>query len=55
MGMDRTVCEHHLNVSHAITPVAQKKRVMAGERQEAIKEEITKLLGASYIREVQYP
>ncbi|PKA50135.1 hypothetical protein AXF42_Ash020375 [Apostasia shenzhenica] len=28
---------------------------MAGERQDAIKEEINKLLGAGYIREVQYP
>ncbi|PKA50461.1 RNA-directed DNA polymerase like [Apostasia shenzhenica] len=54
-GMDRAVCEHHLNVSQAITPIAQKKRVMAGERHNAIKEEISKLLGADYIREVQYP
>ncbi|PKA64791.1 hypothetical protein AXF42_Ash016822 [Apostasia shenzhenica] len=53
--MDRAVCEHHLNVSQAITPIAQKKRVMAGDRQDAIKEEINKLLGAGYIREVQYP
>ncbi|PKA64913.1 RNA-directed DNA polymerase like [Apostasia shenzhenica] len=54
-GMDRAVCEHHLNVSQAVATVAQKKRVMAGERQDAIKEEITKLLRAGYIREVQYP
>ncbi|PKA47916.1 RNA-directed DNA polymerase like [Apostasia shenzhenica] len=53
--MDRAIYEHHLNVSQVVTPVAQKKRVMAGERQDAIKEEITKLLGAGYIREVQYP
>ncbi|PKA58639.1 RNA-directed DNA polymerase like [Apostasia shenzhenica] len=53
--MDRSICEHHLNVSQVVTPVTQKKRVMAGERQDAIKEEITKLLGAGYIREVQYP
>ncbi|PKA47447.1 RNA-directed DNA polymerase like [Apostasia shenzhenica] len=54
-GIDRAICEHHLNVSQVVTPVAQKKRVMAGERQDAIKEEITKLLGAGYISEVQYP
>ncbi|PKA59329.1 RNA-directed DNA polymerase like [Apostasia shenzhenica] len=54
-GMDRAICKHHLNVSQVVTPVTQKKRVMAGERKDAIKEKITKLLGASYIREVQYP
>ncbi|PKA52966.1 RNA-directed DNA polymerase like [Apostasia shenzhenica] len=53
--MDRAVCEHHLNVSQAVSSIAQKKRVMAGERQDAIREEINKLLGAGYIREVQYP
>ncbi|PKA60630.1 hypothetical protein AXF42_Ash006263 [Apostasia shenzhenica] len=31
-GMDRAVCEHHLNVSQAAAPVAQKKRVLAGEK-----------------------
>ncbi|PKA52991.1 RNA-directed DNA polymerase like [Apostasia shenzhenica] len=55
IGMYRAVCEHHLNVFQAISPIAQKKRVMARERQDAIKEEINKLLGAGYIREVQYP
>ncbi|PKA55862.1 hypothetical protein AXF42_Ash018769 [Apostasia shenzhenica] len=54
-GVNRAISEHHLNVSQVVTPVTQKKRVMAGERQDAIKEEITKLLGAGYIREVQYP
>ncbi|PKA57232.1 RNA-directed DNA polymerase like [Apostasia shenzhenica] len=54
-GVNRAVCEHHLNVSQAVSPIAQKKRVMAGERQDAIKEEINKLLGAGYIREIQYP
>ncbi|PKA55188.1 hypothetical protein AXF42_Ash003825 [Apostasia shenzhenica] len=54
-GMDRVVCEHHLNVSQAAAPVAQKKRIIVGERQDAVKEKITKLLGAGYIREVQYP
>ncbi|PKA50439.1 hypothetical protein AXF42_Ash021058 [Apostasia shenzhenica] len=28
---------------------------MAGERQNIIEEEVEKLLGASYIKEVQYP
>ncbi|PKA46068.1 hypothetical protein AXF42_Ash020882 [Apostasia shenzhenica] len=55
IGMDRAVCEHHLNVSQGIAPIAQKKRVMIGKRQDTIKEEVTKLLGAGYIREVQYP
>ncbi|PKA48308.1 hypothetical protein AXF42_Ash021213 [Apostasia shenzhenica] len=54
-GVDRAVCEHHLNISSTASPVVQKKRVMVGERQDAIKEEINKLLGAGYIREVKYP
>ncbi|PKA45616.1 RNA-directed DNA polymerase like [Apostasia shenzhenica] len=54
-GVNRVVCEYHLNVSQAVSPISQKKRVMAGERQDAIKEEINKLLGAGYIRKVQYP
>ncbi|PKA59789.1 RNA-directed DNA polymerase like [Apostasia shenzhenica] len=54
-GVDRAVCEHHLNISSIASPIAQKKRVMVGERQDAIREEISKLLGAGYIREVRYP
>ncbi|PKA62934.1 RNA-directed DNA polymerase like [Apostasia shenzhenica] len=54
-GVDRAVCEHHLNISDTATPVKQKKRVMAGERQNVIEEEVNKLLKAGYIREVQYP
>ncbi|PKA66234.1 RNA-directed DNA polymerase like [Apostasia shenzhenica] len=55
LGVDRDVCEHHLNISNTASPIAQKKRVMVGERQNAIKEEVNKLLGAGYISEVQYP
>ncbi|PKA53719.1 RNA-directed DNA polymerase like [Apostasia shenzhenica] len=54
-GVDRAVCEHHLNISSIASPIAQKKRVMARERQDSIKEEINKLHGAGYIREVRYP
>ncbi|PKA57863.1 RNA-directed DNA polymerase like [Apostasia shenzhenica] len=54
LGVDRAVCEHHLNISPNATPIKQKKRVMAGERQIAI-EEVNKLLRAGYIKEVQYP
>ncbi|PKA55346.1 RNA-directed DNA polymerase like [Apostasia shenzhenica] len=54
LGVDRDVCEHHLNISNTASPIAHK-RVMTGERQDAIKEKVNKLLGAGYISEVQYP
>ncbi|PKA59567.1 hypothetical protein AXF42_Ash018034 [Apostasia shenzhenica] len=50
--VDRATCEHHLNISADATPIKQKKRVMAGERQSAVEEEVNKLLKAGYIRKV---
>ncbi|PKA47481.1 hypothetical protein AXF42_Ash021558 [Apostasia shenzhenica] len=51
-GIDRTICEHRLSISDDAIPTNQKKRVMAGERQNAVEEEVNKLLKAGYIREV---
>ncbi|PKA59349.1 RNA-directed DNA polymerase like [Apostasia shenzhenica] len=55
LGVDRAICKHRLNISKTASPTKQKKRMMAVERQDAIKEEVNKLLGVGYIREVQYP
>ncbi|PKA64898.1 hypothetical protein AXF42_Ash011500 [Apostasia shenzhenica] len=52
--VNRTIYEHHLSISADATPAKQKKRVMAGERQKVVKEELNKLLKAGYIRKVQY-
>ncbi|XP_030945651.1 uncharacterized protein LOC115970120 [Quercus lobata] len=38
-----------------IDPVRQKKRLFAPERNDAIKDEVQKLMGVSFIREVYYP
>ena len=53
--IDPQVVSHRLNVDPSFRPVKQKRRGMAPERQEAIREEVGKLLKAQSIREVQYP
>ena len=54
-GIDPSVIVHMLNVNPASSPVQQKKRVFAQERDKAVAEEIRKLLEAGFIREVYYP
>ena len=49
-----SVMVHRLNVSPFFPPIRQKKRVFAPERDQAIAEEVRKLLEASFIREVYY-
>ena len=53
-GIDPRVMSHRLNVDPNFRPVKQKRRGMAPERQEAVLEEIGKLLKAESIREVHY-
>ena len=54
-GIDPSVIVHKLNVNPASSPIRQKKRVFAQERDKAIAEEVRKLLEAGFIREVYYP
>ena len=54
-GIDPSVMVHRLNVSPPFSPVQQKKRVFAPERDQAIAEEARKLQEVSFIREVYYP
>ena len=54
-GIDPLVIVHRLNVSPSFSPIRQKKRVFAQERDKAIAEEVRKLLEADFIREVYYP
>ena len=54
-GIDPAVITHRLNVSPSFRPVKQKKRSFTPEIQEAINEEVTKLLQVNVIREVEYP
>ena len=54
-GIDPSVIVHRLNVNSASSPIRQKKRVFAQERDKAIAEEVRKLLEADFIQEVYYP
>ncbi|PKA57837.1 RNA-directed DNA polymerase like [Apostasia shenzhenica] len=54
-GIDRAVAEHRLSLKPGVTPVTQKKRSFGGEKQQAIREEVEKLLAAGFIREITYP
>ena len=54
-GIDPSVIVHRLNVNPDSSPVRQKKRVFAQERDKVVAEEVRKLLEAGFIREVYYP
>ncbi|GJQ90646.1 hypothetical protein Tco_0001785 [Tanacetum coccineum] len=46
--------EHHLNVQEGCSPVRQKKRSQAPERNKAILEEVGKFMDAGIMKEVHY-
>ena len=54
-GIDPAIITHRLNVSPSFKPVKQKRRSFAPERQKVINEEVSKILQARAIREVEYP
>ena len=53
-GIYLAVITHKLNVAPSFKPVKQKRRSFAPERQKAINEEVSKLVQARAIREVDY-
>ena len=53
-GIDLSIACHKLSIDPGVKLVQQKKRNHGAERQRAIKEEVTKLLQAGFIREVQH-
>ena len=53
--IDPSVVTHCLNVSPSYKPVLQKNRVFATEQDNAIKEEVHKLVTVEFICEVYYP
>ena len=55
LGIDPSVIVHRLNVNPASSPIRQKKKVFAQERDKAVVEEVRKLLEVGFIREVYYP
>ena len=54
-GIDPSVICHKLNIDPSIRPIKQKRRVFAPDRNQAISDEVEKLLTAGFIREVYYP
>jgi Reverse transcriptase (RNA-dependent DNA polymerase). len=54
-GIPREVIEHSLHVKEEAKPIKQRLRCFAQDRKDAIKEELTKLLAAGFIKEVLHP
>ena len=54
-GIDPEIIMHKLQVDPLHQPVRQKRRKFALERDAVINDEVKSLLGAGFIREVQYP
>ncbi|XP_059654681.1 uncharacterized protein LOC132301448 [Cornus florida] len=54
-GIDPTIMEHRLNVNPDFKRVRQKRRTFVPERNQAISEEVKKLLKVDFIHEVYYP
>jgi len=54
-GIDPSIIEHRLNVDPNCKPVKQQGRTFAPKRNQAIADEVKKLLEAGFIREVDYP
>ncbi|GKF01987.1 hypothetical protein Tco_0028910, partial [Tanacetum coccineum] len=53
-GVPRHIAEHRLNVRGGCSPVRQKKRGQAADRNQAIQEEVGKLVEAGIMKEVHY-
>jgi hypothetical protein len=54
-GIDPLIISHKLNVNPSLHSIKQKRRIFTPERNNAIMEEVDKLLTANFIREVFYP
>ncbi|GKF16771.1 reverse transcriptase domain-containing protein, partial [Tanacetum coccineum] len=53
-GVPRHIAEHRLNVREGCSPVRQKKRGQAADRNQAIQEEVGKLVKAGIMKEAHY-
>ncbi|GJV78683.1 reverse transcriptase domain-containing protein [Tanacetum coccineum] len=54
IGVPRHIAEHRLNVQEGCSPVRQKKRGQTADRNQAIQEEVRKLVEAEIMKEVYY-
>ncbi|GKB43451.1 reverse transcriptase domain-containing protein [Tanacetum coccineum] len=53
-SVPRHIAEHRLNVREGSSPVRRKKRGQAADRNQAIQEEVRKLMEAGIMKEVHY-
>lgn len=54
-GINPNVISHRLNIKPHSKPIRQKKRCLGLDRQRAPKEEVDKLLQASFVQKIMYP
>ncbi|GJT40352.1 reverse transcriptase domain-containing protein [Tanacetum coccineum] len=54
IGVPRHIAEHRLNVREGCSPIRQKKRGQAVDRNQAIQKEVGKLVEARIMKEVHY-
>src|SRR5215216_1165306 len=54
-GIPRRLAEHSLNIIKGLKPVKQSLRRFSEPKQQAMGEELAKLLEAGFIREIKYP
>ena len=54
-GISPKIIQHKLNVNPERKPIQQRRRAFAPERDQAVTEEVTKLLAVGFILEVYYP
>lgn len=55
LGLDEGLITHQLHVSPHFPSIQQRPRHFGENKEPAMKEEVSKLLHADFIREVQYP
>ncbi|XP_022040496.1 uncharacterized protein LOC110943047 [Helianthus annuus] len=53
-GVPRDIAQHCLNIKPSVEPVAQGRRSFSEEKAKAMDEQVTELLNAGILREVQY-
>ena len=55
LGIDTTIIQHCLNIDPAYKPIQQRRRIFTLNHNQAVIEQVEKLLVAGFIREVYYP
>ena len=53
-GIHPDIMSHKLAIFKEARPVTQKKRKMGEERRRAVQEEVEKLVGAMFVKEIKY-